>query len=495
MTLARCIVSFILLVMFALPVSAQNSSATADVRVMTFNIWLGGELVDFGRVVEVIRISNADIAGLQEPTGNTQRIADALGWHANPQTHIISRFPLIAPPDANGQYVYAQLAPGRVVAVANVHLTSNPYGPYEVRDGASSDDVLALEEGLRLVEIQTTLDAVAPLLADDVPVFLTGDFNAPSHRDWTPAAQEIRTDVAFPLEWPVSLAVEAVGFVDTFRAVHPDPVENPGITWTYGYPFPRLNADEVIDRIDFVYAANADAVILSEIVGDPAMPNTDIAVSPYPSDHRAVVSAIRVTPVEPPPFVAVDSPALTIGQQVIARYHAPAGETVDRLVLVPAERNVSEDALAWLPPYEASFFGSVTFGTSTLTAGDYDIVLVTEGDQEVSRSRFNLREPDAVPEIAVTESTVLEGQPITVTWRHAPANRLDWIGIYAAGEPDLYNGYYAYQYVNAQPHGDITFDADALGEAMLPPGDYEVRLMLDDGYEVLAAAPFTVAGN
>jgi hypothetical protein len=333
------------------------------------------------------------------------------------------------------------------------------------------------------------------LLADNRPVFLTGDFNAPSHRDWTPAAHEARSDMAFPLEWPVSLTVEAAGFVDTFRAVHPDPVENPGITWTYGYPFPRLNADEVIDRIDFVYAANTGDVLDSEIVGDPAMPNTDIAVSPYPSDHRAVVSTIRVTPFEPPLFVAVDSPAVTIGQQVIARFHAPAGETVDRLVLVPAEGSAADDAIVWLPPYEASFFGSVTFGTTTLTAGDYDVVLVTEDNREISRSRFNLREPDAQPEIAVAVRTVAPGQPVTVTWRHAPANRLDWIGIYAAGEPDLYNGYYAFQYVNAQPHGEIRFDAAALGEAMLPPGDYEVRLMLDDGYEVLAAAPFAVAGS
>ena len=33
---------------------------------MTFNVWLGGDVVDFGKVGEVIRSSGADIVGLSE---------------------------------------------------------------------------------------------------------------------------------------------------------------------------------------------------------------------------------------------------------------------------------------------------------------------------------------------------------------------------------------------------------------------------------------------
>jgi exodeoxyribonuclease III len=32
--------------------------------------------------------------------------------------------------------------------------------------------------------------------------------------------------------WPTTLALEDEGFVDTYRAVHPDPVERPAYTWT-----------------------------------------------------------------------------------------------------------------------------------------------------------------------------------------------------------------------------------------------------------------------
>jgi len=80
---------------------------------MTFNIWLGGDVVDFGKVVEAIQAANADIVDLQEPNGNIHRITDALGWqHVSERMHLISRFPLIDPPGANGLYLFVQLAPG-----------------------------------------------------------------------------------------------------------------------------------------------------------------------------------------------------------------------------------------------------------------------------------------------------------------------------------------------------------------------------------------------
>ena len=68
---------------------------------------------------------------------NTQTIADLLGWYASPRTSIISRYPLIDPSGGNGVYVYAELSPGRYVALANTHLPSDPYGPYLVRDGGT----------------------------------------------------------------------------------------------------------------------------------------------------------------------------------------------------------------------------------------------------------------------------------------------------------------------------------------------------------------------
>ena len=53
---------------------------------------------------------------------------------------------------------------------------------------------------------------------------------------------------------------------------------------------------------------------------------------------------------------------------------------------------------------------------------------------------------------------------------HAPGNKFDWIGIYKAGDPDLYS-YLGYLYTNAAVAGSVTFKTEDFGEA-LPPGEY-----------------------
>jgi endonuclease/exonuclease/phosphatase family metal-dependent hydrolase len=92
-------------------------------------------------------------------------------------------------------------APGQVVAVANVHLPSTPYGPYEVRDGATKAHVLTVERTLRMPAIVGPLAVLEQLMAKRVPVVLTGDFNSPSRLDWTPAVSAVRSEVPYPVTW------------------------------------------------------------------------------------------------------------------------------------------------------------------------------------------------------------------------------------------------------------------------------------------------------
>ena len=294
---------------------------------MTFNIWLGGDVVDFAKVIDAITAARADIVGLQEAEGNTQRIAEALHWpYWSDRLHVVSRFPLIDPPEAHGEYVLAQVRPGQVFALANEHLTSDPYGPYLVRSGQSLAQVLANERATRVPEINAAIAAIQPALRRGVPTFMTGDFNTPSALDWTPAVDAVRADVHYPVPWPVTRAVARAGFTDTYRAVHPDPVATPGITWTFGYPFPRRAANEVIDRIDFVQASRGVQVVDSGIVGPSGTPDVTYPVDPYPSDHRAVVSDVRFTPGVPAPFASVLDRRVERGDPIPVRYAAPRGE-------------------------------------------------------------------------------------------------------------------------------------------------------------------------
>ncbi len=489
----RAVVLMVGLWMVTSSVQAQSEALPpAEFRIMSFNIWVGGELVNFGKVIEAIQASGADIVGLQEAGGNTRRIADALGWqYASERMQIISRFPLIDPPGADGMYIYAQLEPGQVVAVSNVHLPSDPYGPYLIRDGESLEAVLENEEATRMGALQPFMDALQPLVERGIPVLLTGDFNSPSHLDWVSGMEAVTPHVQFPVEWPVTKAVEAAGLIDTYRAAHPDPTERVGMTWTPGYPVPRLRPNEVSDRIDLILAGGPVEVLASRIVGESGGQDVDIPVHPWPSDHRGVVSSVRVIPAEPPLFAAVDQRRVEIGQPLVVRYHAPTGEETDRIVIVSADGNAPEDTLMSLPPYEADFNGSVTFGTAMLEPGEYAAALVDGEGNEISRSRFWVVAPGAVPAVTTDAPSYSTGEAITVNWENTPAQRWDWLGIYAKGESDLYN-YLAFVYTRADVAGSTVIDAAVLGEAMLPSGEYEVRLMLDDVYIELASASFTV---
>lgn len=164
----------------ALPASSGTTAASGAVtlRVMSFNIFYGGDALNLqtrqfcrdavgcpetlDQVAEAIRASGADVVGLEEATMNTCPLAEKLGWHCSPRTQIISRYPIIDPPKANGLYLFVEPSPGRVVAVSDVHLPADPYGPYEIRDGATLAEVLELENDLRVPDIQDELRAPSP---------------------------------------------------------------------------------------------------------------------------------------------------------------------------------------------------------------------------------------------------------------------------------------------------------------------------------------------
>lgn len=462
-----------------------------ELDVMTFNIWLGGGLVDFHQVAASIEAAGADVVGLQEAAGHVDEIAAQLGWYAEPRMHIVSRYPIIVPPGSDGHVAWLQLAPGQVVAIANVHLPSDPYGPTLVRDGEPLEAILANEADTRMPALEPLLPVWSEVIESGVPLLLTGDFNTPSHRDWTEASVGSLPHVRYAVEWPVTVAIEAIGMVDTFRAVN-DVDDDPGRTWTYGYPYPRLAADETIDRIDMVFASDGSEVRASRVVGQQGTPDLDVPIDPYPADHRAVVSTVVVDPVEPPPFVAVEQVRVEQGSQFAARYHAPGGEDTDRLVVVAADEPAGGGAgIMWLPPMEANYFGQVLFGSGNLEPGAYDVALLTAGDEELSRSRFWVVAPGATPIVSVP-ATVAAGEPVAVTWSGAPAERFDWVAIYDAGELDLYNAYWAFAYTGATVDGSYTFGPDDIGEDMLSPGEYVAVLAGDDHYVVLATAPFTV---
>jgi endonuclease/exonuclease/phosphatase family metal-dependent hydrolase len=275
---------------FALGCGVETACAAGvtNLNVMSFNIWVNGGS-SLTRCIEVIRRANADLVGLQECSATTaQTIATQLGYHvlgANDDS-IVSRYPIVnSLVIGNSRGVTVEISPGQRVHLFDCHLTAYPYGPYDLKNGRSQDFIINQENQTRMPALNQLLATMRPYLSGPEPVFLVGDFNAPSHFDYT----------NFP--WPTSIACTNAGLVDSYFEMHPNnrkfppqfAFDDPGITWT---PMTAQEPEGVFDRIDFVhYSADDGITTLSSVELDGRN-----SVSPWPSDHRAVLSVFRITP-------------------------------------------------------------------------------------------------------------------------------------------------------------------------------------------------------
>ena len=493
--------------------SADTSSAAPEpsaspmaLKVMTFNVEYGGDTVDFAKVAEAIEKAGPDVIGLEEAETNTGRIAEATGYaYWSNAMQVVSRYPLLEPPEAEGQYLYVEVQPGRCVALANVHLPSDDPGPQAIRRGAPVDEIIAAENAVRLPYIQTSLEVLPPLAQQGIPVFLIGDFNAPSWRDYTEDVVGTRDYVEYVVEWPVSEAVEAAGFVDAWRAVYPDPLESLGLSWWAARPRvegynPGPNTPQ--DRIDFVYSAGPAKAKAAQLAGEKGGPEVTFEVEPWGSDHRAVMATFDVTPGALPVMVAVSPQVATVGDTVTATYMAAAGGakalTVVRAGGTPADALESPAVAAG-----AEAHGSVEVATQALDPGDYEVLVVGARDEVQARAPFWVQKPGAKPVLRTDGTAYASGEPIVVTWKNAPANRWDWIGVYkaAAADPNV-DSYLIWQYTGGAGSGTsagtvagtLTMDADTVeGEPWpLPRGRYVMYYLLADGYDWVARTEFRV---
>jgi hypothetical protein len=459
---------------------------------MEFNVEYGGNEVDFDAVPDVIEASGADIVAIEEGYGNMPAIAASVGWeHYDPRTQVMSRFPLLSPP-GDEPFTYVEVAPGAVVAVANVHLPSTSYGPSKLLRGASVDELVAIEEHKRLSALAPTLEIAERLAAQDIPVFLIGDFNAPSHLDWTEDAVGIREHVRFPIEWPVSVAVEEAGFVDSYRAANPDPVADQGLTWPADRPFVQgynpYDRGAPADRIDFVYAGGPATTVESQLVGEEGGDGVDIAVSPWPTDHRATVSTFEVEPAPVPTLVSVDRRLVIVGDELRMRYHAADG--AGSIAVVDAGLDVGDEPPMDAVPLSGEASGEASVPTTGLDPGAYEVVLLSTAGEELARATFWVQRTGGEPEVGTTRPSYDAGEAFEVEWRFSPGNRWDWVGIYRRGANP--GNYLLWVHTRGTVEGSAVFDRDSVGAWPLPPGEYSVYLLRDDSYVPLASGDFTI---
>jgi len=459
--------------------AAAEPIETVTLKVMTFNVWYGAEQVSLEKIGEAIRAADPDIVGVQEADRNLLRIAEVAGMpYVDERRRLLSRWPIFdsgsgirtatgASPysttalDQDALHAWVMVRPGKVVAASNVHLSSG------------SD-----EDSVRLAEAEP-LAALGQLGAEGTPVFLTGDFNTLSHLDQA-------TDSAAGLA--VTQLLAAAGLRDSYREAHPDAAARPGYTFTPGAPHSVTKPDRTRIRIDYVFAAGPSKTLASQVIGEIDGPVTDIAVFPWPSDHRAVVSTFRVVPIDAPALIVATPRRVPEGTTVSVRTWDPEGPSWTALIV--RRGGTPADALTGVRDMPHDWQRMIPVSMVGFSPGDYDALLVGDDGSVLRRSAFTVVKSGAVPELEVITATVKQGQPVRVRWRDTPGDLRDWIGVYRAGETDI-SSYLGFAYTEAAFTGEAAFMPGPGGEP-LAPGEYEVRLMHDESYVVLAKARFTL---
>jgi hypothetical protein len=280
---------------FCLLMTAGAMAAT-DISFMAFNIWHAGTSVANGqtKIRNALVAANADVIGFSEVENTngdwTTKMRDSLAavgktyyrGYVSGDVSLLSKYPITSSAMISGQTQVARFlldVNGSPVTVIVGHLDYQWYACYLPRGyNGSSPDWNMIDDGAGnpapVTNVSQILsynlssgrdESVRAILTyvrtRTEPIVLLGDFNEPSHRDWTSRTKDMFDHHGIVVPWQTTKVLEDSGFVDAYRQIFPDEVLNPGFTWpSYAHGVASTSwtpkADER-DRIDFIFHKGA----------------------------------------------------------------------------------------------------------------------------------------------------------------------------------------------------------------------------------------------
>lgn len=319
-----------------------------SISVLQFNIWQEGTMVEngFEGIVDNIINVNPDMVTFSEirnynETDFITRLTNALKekghnyyGKSSTSTGIISKYSIVEQsviyPLENdaGSIIKTQInVNGKALVLYSAHLDYRHYSCYLPRgyDGSTwqkietpitdVDSILSQSrKSHRLNAIKTFLDDSKKEIEKGRIVIMGGDFNEPSHLDWTFETKDLWDHNGVVIEWEVSKSLYEHGFKDTYREKYPDVANYPGFTFPSDNPDVELSklswapGSDERDRIDFIYYYPSNDISLSNsIVVGPTKSvfygkrgeeeGKDEFLTPantWPTDHKAVLSTFTI---------------------------------------------------------------------------------------------------------------------------------------------------------------------------------------------------------
>lgn len=267
-------------------------SAQTELKVLQWNIWQGGTVVPGGydAIVEEIDRLDPDFVTISEVLNNNKtyfcdNIVKSLREKGKTyyslfryDTGLLSKYPItdstsVYPLKDNHGSISRILVSvnGQNIAVYSAHLDYLNDAYYNVRgyDGSTWKEIEkpeSIHEVLAINDASLRDDAILEFVKfakKDIDegsiVILGGDFNEPSHLDWTRETKDLYDHNGMIIPWTVPLILDNNGFVDAYRTIYPNVIDYPGFTFPSDnekIPVNKLawapKSDER-DRIDYVF--------------------------------------------------------------------------------------------------------------------------------------------------------------------------------------------------------------------------------------------------
>lgn len=328
--------------------SCSKNNASQELKVLQFNIWQEGTVVPGGyeAIISQIIQSDADFVTLSEVRNyNNTRFCDRIieslkdsGYtyysFYSYDSGLISRYPIIDstvvfPPQNDEGSAYRALIDmnGQEVALYTCHLDYRHCTYYDIYGYSGvtwekREPLLDLDSILTDNRLSKRDDAMAAIIkmaeedrAKNRLVFIGGDYNEPSHLDWTEETKDLYSHQGLVIPWTVSSMLEKANYIDAYRELYPSAVTHPGFTFPSANSYVDLSqllwaeeSDER-ERVDFIhYTPNSqlklqeviiwgpqESIHTSQIVIEKSLDTFRKAPGIWPTDHKGVLATFIYT--------------------------------------------------------------------------------------------------------------------------------------------------------------------------------------------------------
>ena len=340
--------TFIALLFLITNAFSQNNST--EIKVLAFNIWSEGNIVENGYdaiVDEVARLSpefvlfsevrNADNTnfGKRISASLKERGLKYYSFKSN-DAGFISKYPIIDSTTIYGgdgqQGVgsirkLVSIVDGKRFAIYVAHLHYLNCAYYLPR-GYSGNTWRRLwwpvssvkriskmnRASYRTESIMALIEDANKEVANGGNVILGGDFNEPSVQDWIEENKNLYAHNGVVYPWDVSVHLLDNGYIDTYREKYPSPIDYPGFTCPSANKSiensrltfaPKSDSRERIDYIfykgqnylklkDVIIVGPNSCISFSKVVESTSKDKFIEPLGVWPSDHKAVLATFEI---------------------------------------------------------------------------------------------------------------------------------------------------------------------------------------------------------